>query len=323
MKCLPLLSAAAAALFLNSCASLHCAPEKTAAPCERCFEKISNASHGDKYPFWVTRSPGKPVLLLHAMNGLSPRTLELAREMEGWGCRVYLPSLYGPSIKKANDAYGFDDVGGAGRYLKKSPDWNTECPGDAGQILDDIRGMAGWVSRREGGRDVVVIGNCLTGMYPLVLMDEPFVKTVVLCQPATPLKKLGQVLLDLPQKPGLAAALGLPEEQVGRALDAMGQDRSKRVVGFHYTHDPLGAFEKFNTLSRRLGERGLGDRFATYLLAPMADRDAVAASGSWTEVGTTHQRRTLLLPHSTIINAATPCDRWWFREHLRAALAAP
>ena len=48
------------------------------------------------YPVWFTRSASRePVLLLHALPGLTGDTLRLALEMESWGYRVYVPSLYG------------------------------------------------------------------------------------------------------------------------------------------------------------------------------------------------------------------------------------
>ena len=216
----------------------RCKPEKFPLPDESQFTKVTTASHGEKYPFWQTKSAGKPVLLLHAMNGISPRTAELALEIKSWGYRVYLPSLYGPEVL-GQPAYGYDSALKANGLTMLSEDWETTDPDQAGPILDDIREMTRWISRREGGVDVAVIGNCLTGIFPLAFLDEPQVKRVVLCQPATPIKTNAEIMLRLRQPAKLSNALGISQEQLNRAVAALKSNPSKKVYGFHYLNDHL------------------------------------------------------------------------------------
>ncbi|MDA7597731.1 hypothetical protein N8813_02275 [bacterium] len=104
------------------------------------------------------------MLLLHAMNGISPRTAGLALKIESWGYRVYLPSLYGPKVL-GQPAYGYDSALRANGLTMLSDDWETTDPDQAGPILDDIREMTRWISKREGGVDVAVKGNCLTVFF--------------------------------------------------------------------------------------------------------------------------------------------------------------
>ena len=180
--------------------------------------------------------------------------------------------------------------------------------------------MTRWVSGQEGGGKVIVVGNCLTGSLPLALLDEPIVDTVVMAQPATPMKGLEHLFLLIPQKPDRAASLGIPEKDLARAIAAMERDSRKRVIGFHYLHDPLAPIEKFDTLRNRLGGVGLEDRFRTFILAPPHRKDE-ETEGRWTTIETTRQRRTFIKPHTTIITGANCDDRNWFQGWLRTELA--
>jgi len=311
-------------LFAFASCATHC-PKEHGPPVEECefggrltFEPP--AQEAPSYPVWFTKSASRePVLLLHALPGLTGDTLRLALEMESWGYRVYVPSLYGESLgNKA--AFGAENNFAAARFLKQNPRWDPWDRDDPGDILGDLREMTRWVSRQEGGKQAIVVGNCLTGSLPLALLDEPIVDTVVMAQPATPMKGLEHIIFRIPQKPDRAVSLGIPEKDLARAIDAMDRNSRKRVIGFHYLHDPLAPIEKFDTLQDRLSEIGLEDRFRTYILAPSHRKDQ-EPDDRWTEIEVTRQRRTFIKPHTTIITGADCDDRNWFQGWLRAELA--
>ncbi len=273
-----------------------------------------------EYPVWRTeRSSGSPVLLLHALNGISPRTLDLALEMESWGHRVYIPSLYGDEIL-GEKAYGYDRALRATRYLDFSDDWRVYQVDGPGPILKDVRAMSQWVSQKEGGRDITVIGNCLTGIFPFALIDEPHVKRGVIAQPASPLKHWYHAYFQIPQLPWHNPALGLKRKQIESSLAALESNPEKQIFGFHYFQDPLASFSKFENLNRKLAGRGLDGQFKTILLAAPEDVPILRRE-HWSLVGETCSPTTKTYPHSTIINPATDEDRFWFREKLRLALA--
>tara|TARA_R110002096_G_scaffold16662_7_gene56853 strand:- start:4794 stop:5612 length:819 start_codon:yes stop_codon:yes gene_type:complete len=267
---------------------------------------------------WRTRSPGKPVLLLHALNGISPSTLHFALEMESWGYRVYLPSLYGDPIME-HSAFGYDMALEASKFLERDSRWNLSSTKDIGPILDHTTAMANWVSETEGHQSIAVVGNCLTGSFPIALLSEPAVQLAVIAQPAAPVKAIHQIVLQLPQGPAKSRTLSIPTNRMDQAIAAMRADPSKKIFGFHYHRDPLAAVMKFDALHRTLRNSQLEGRFHAFVLGDKKSRYENTRS-SWVTQGLTEQDRTMLTPHSTLINPESLSDREWFRNHLRAIL---
>ncbi|MCG8598639.1 MAG: dienelactone hydrolase family protein [Verrucomicrobiales bacterium] len=307
-------------VLFSSCVTC-CPPENKDAPPVSEFREISiSVPSGEPCPTWHTPQRGKPVVLLHALNGISPKTLEFAQEMARWGYRVYLPSLYGDCIE-GQSPFGWDEALEAAKFLPDDPRWNIYGENEGpGPVLDDVREVVRFVSRREGGRQVVVIGNCLTGSFPLALLDEPAVDLAVLAQPAMPLLRDGQVIFRIPQRRIIAASTGLSDEQWHRTIAALKTNPDKRIIGFHYRNDPLAPIWKFDTIHETLRNAGISERFTAYVLAPggmMYSRKRP----DWVIGGVTKQQRTMITPHSTIINPVTKTDRDWFRKHLRKELA--
>jgi|APTNR8051073442_1049403.scaffolds.fasta_scaffold24423_2 dienelactone hydrolase len=271
------------------------------------------------YPMWRTRSGGRPVLLLHPINGLSGDFLRFALELETWGYRVYFPSLYGDPIK-GEPAFGYDRELGSIKLLRESGTWNPVSPESTGPIVDDVRAIARWVSRREGGRDLVVVGNSLTGTFPLALLDEACVKTAVLGQPALPAMRVPQVMMRIPQSMEKKRALTLTETQWDAITASLRRHPDKRIIGFHYLEDPIAPIERFDSLHERLGAEGLTDRFKAYVLSPGGEAYA-AERRTWVVGSDTVERRKMVTPHSTYLDAENQADREWFRDRLRKALA--
>lgn len=282
--------------------------------------KVSIPGAEEACPVWRTRSPGKPVLFLHPINGLNPGLLHLALEMEKWGYRVYLPSLYGDPIM-GESAYGFDKGISMIRFLKQDGRWNPVATDTMGLIVEDVASIARWVSRKEGGRRIAVIGNSLTGMMPLAILDEPSVRVAVLGQPATPVLRMHDIAFRIPQSKEKREALSISEEKWESVVRAMRSDSRKRIFGFHYVEDPLASIDRFDSLNRRLGEAGIRNRFRAHVLGPIGDSYADERS-EWVNGGTTAERPRMLLPHSTYGAAENPEDQEWFREQLRKSLGS-
>jgi len=108
-------------------------------PAESRFVRLEIPVQGTPrtYPAWRTQSPGPPILLLHAINGVSPEFLRFALLLEDWGYRVYLPSLYGDPIG-GDPAYGYDKEFAAIREVRRSETWNPISTESTGPIADDI-----------------------------------------------------------------------------------------------------------------------------------------------------------------------------------------
>ena len=304
--------------FLLGCSN-HGKPEKAAAPLKSRFVRteVAMPNSEKRYPVWITRSPGEPILLLHALNGISPETLLFALEMEMWGYRIYLPSLYGDSVD-GRDTFGFSEGYLMSKKLKRHPDWRLLDADDPGMILDDVAEMSRWVARREAGRHLTVMGNSLTGNFPLALLDQPAVKTAVVSQPALPVMRNYQVLLGIPQTPNRGKSLAVPDADFERSFEAMKSDPEKRIIGFHYRHDPIAPIAKFDLLARALEKEGLENRFTAYVLD--SHGDTYARQRPWVVSGQTEECRKMLTPHSTLINPENRKDRDWFRARLREVL---
>ena len=314
------LPALVAPLLLNSCAVVGEPPVGPPPPESRFVRHVIPIAGTDRtYPVWRTRAAGRPVLLLHALNGLSPDLLKFALELETWGYRVYLPSLYGDPIGDES-AFGYDKELSSIRLLRESGTWNPVSTESTGPIIEDAAVMARWVSRREGGQSLAVIGNSITGGFPLALLDEPCVGLAVLGQPALPARRLGEVMLRIPQGEKKRRSLTVTEEKWASIVSAMRKSPGKRLVGFHYFQDPMGAIERFDELHERLAGEGLAARFTAYVMLPPDSRDA-AERRDWLVPGETGERRTMTTPHSTFLDAENELDRAWFRSRLRKALA--
>lgn len=282
------------------------------------LDEVAIPATDRSYPVWRTRSAGRPLLLLHPINGLSGDFLRFALELETWGYRVYFPSLYGDPIK-GEPAFGYDRELGSIRLLRESGTWNPVSPESSGPIVDDVRAIARWVSRREGGRDLIVVGNSLTGTFPLALLDEACVKTAVLGQPALPAMRVPQVMLRIPQSMEKKRALTLTDTQWDAITASLRRHPGKRLIGFHYLDDPIAPIERFDSLHERLEAEGLADRFKAFVLSP--DGGAYAAGRrSWVVGSDTVERPKMLTPHSTYLDAESLADREWFRDRLRGAL---
>ena len=323
----PLLIATLVLVFLSGCSSVRkteysrTPAAKSELPAESRFLKFEITVPGSdrSYPVWQTRSSGRPILLLHAINGLSPDLLNFALVLEGWGYRAYLPSLYGDPVGKT-PAYGYDKGFASIKVIRSTGIWNPVSTESAGTIVADIAHLARTVSTREGGRSLAVIGNSLTGSFPLALLEESCVRLAVMGQPAVPAKRMPQIIMRLPHPPEEKRSLTLTDEKWNDIAAAMRRNPGKRIVGFHYLEYPMAEIARFDELHERLSRAGLARRFTAYVKTP-AGHPFPAERRSWVVASDTTEKRRTLTPHSTYLDAADLNDREWFRAKLKSTLA--
>ncbi|MAS92301.1 MAG: hypothetical protein CMO55_03815 [Verrucomicrobiales bacterium] len=294
-------------------------PAINEAPPESSFTKLEITVPGSDrtYPTWRTKSYGKPILLLHPINGLNPDLLHFALELEDWGYRVYMPSLYGDPIL-GKPAYGYDKGMATIKVIRKDGNWNPIATDTLGPVTDDVAYLARWVSRKEG-RNIAVMGNSLTGSFPLAILDEPSVKVAVLAQPATPVMKVPQIMMRIPQSEEMQRSLSMSESDWGKTVSALRRYPSKRIIGFHYSNDPIAPIAKFDELHDRLADAGLSSRFKAYVKSP-ADSDYAKERSGWVVGSETAEKRKMLTPHSTYIVPENFEDQEWFRRKLKSSL---
>ena len=315
------IAAVTSIIFLTGCVT-HCPKETTATPAQGKFEHFSVTLPGKSEPdsVWRTRSPGKPLLLLHAINGISPAFLEFALELETWGYQVYMPSLYGDPIM-GDSAFGYDMALEALAFLKEDERWDLHNEDNAGPILSETLKWTRWVRQKEPGKPLTVVGNCLTGNFPLAVLAEPGVELAILAQPALSVKKYHEILLHLPQSRRKERGLGIPNETMERLAATMHENPNKRIVGFHYAHDPLTPIGKYDALHEFFEEHQLADRFEAVVLKRPGSRYSNSRH-DWVTAADTQEPLKLLTPHSTIVNPESLVDRNWFRAELRRHLSS-
>lgn len=297
-------------------AASHCGPDCALPSCDSFVEStfVSQAPGTPTYHVWTTKAGTQPVLFLHALGGLEPAALDFAQEAaQKHGLKVYAPDLFRVDelTNHKSQGFGYRSITGSMSLLDKSGRWDKFNPKNAGLILEDVRQMVRWVAAKHPGQRVTVIGNCLTGIFPLALLNEPCVKTAVICQPALPLKRTVNVFIG-DQAKGLRQTLGISDAELHSAINALKQDKTKRLIGLHYTDDPLGPYEKFETIYLWLGTGGVQDQFKACVLLPPGDKSRQAW---WTALGNTRETRTMISPHPTLLSTA-PEDAAWFRSQL-------
>ncbi len=298
--------------LLSSCAS-HCVPEGVS-PIDCSRLKTTQlpeepSPEGKSYPALTFGKSGPPVLLIHAMNGVSAKTVELGELISTWGYRVWIPNLYeGTEFGKGIR------VSRAQKILNRSGDWTSHSSDGGGNIVRHLGEMVTDLHGRTGEK-VIVIGNCLTGITPLELIHLEGFRSGVLCQPATPLLRPVEVLFSwIPDTK--RTDLGISSCTVNRVIQTMQQDCSKKLAGFHYTHDPLAPMERFDVLHGKFEEGGVADQFKTWIAYP----EGTEPESWWSHSMPTESPKRLTSPHSTIINSVCR-DVDFFRSGLKAALA--
>ncbi|MEM9018164.1 MAG: hypothetical protein AAGC68_14205, partial [Verrucomicrobiota bacterium] len=241
-----------------------------------------------------------------------------ALEMENWGYRVYLPSLYGDPIGE-DSAYGYNKTLSSVKLLKKDGRWNPVATDTFGPITDEISELARAVSRAEGGRKIAVFGNSLTGNVPISLLDESSVRLAVIGQPAAPVPRMHEIMMRLPRSEKKRTALSMSDEEWDGVVRAMKRDSRKRIIGFHYVSDPIASIERFDALHERLGQSGLSRRFKAFVLE--GENSTWSDEKPWAITDVTAEPTKMLTPHSTYIDAQDLDDRAWYRKQLRSALS--
>ncbi|MBX7211600.1 MAG: dienelactone hydrolase family protein [Verrucomicrobiaceae bacterium] len=297
----------AAVLAVASCSTHPCCRTSIDLPCASRFdERHFKGRSGYDYPVYRTKSHrGPPILVLHELNGLSAAPLDFCLELERNGWTAYAPALFGK--------YGDDDMFAALKGLKKDSRWHLTDPHSSGPVLDDVAAMVAWISRQHGGRRVVVMGNCLSGGFPLALLGRADVRAAILCQPAMPFPTSpANTLLEI-QSVDSKRLMALPDEMVEKTFAAMKRDPSKRLIGFHYREDWIAMFEKFEWLHQELVRRGMGEKFKPVVMVP-ADRPC--RQEDWWQVAYTDARRHLKGPHNTVTASDNATDRRHMRDIL-------
>lgn len=174
---------------------------------------------------------GPSVFVLHDIRGLSHHCFAFADALAKKGYTVHLPRLFGPMPFPL----GLMAACGGRRPL-----FSCEAEHDYGHVGGWLKALAlEWAASAPAG----VIGNCLTGALPLLMLRAPGIVAPVLCQPALPMGSAAE-----------KGALGLPFADIEFARWRSKRDNI-RILGVKYERDRLCPPDRFARLSEMFGGR--------------------------------------------------------------------
>ncbi len=179
------------------------------------------------------------LLILHELPGLGESTFCLGQALAKEGYDIYIPRLFG---SESGQKTPIRNILG----LATSKYWDIFSSNGNEGILSRLETFSSWISAQHNN-EIGVIGNCLTGAFPVYLMGSVAVKGVVISQPSTP------VHLPLTYKliPSLKSHLGLPLNTLPRIKE----ESTAPMLGFRFYGDQISPPEKLQVLQNQFGEQ--------------------------------------------------------------------
>jgi dienelactone hydrolase len=175
------------------------------------------------------------VLLLHEIGGVTPETLELAARLSQEGYTVYVPVLFGEvGVRKPLGLVS----------LCLGHDFNCVKSSVSPPAHELLTKLLPAIAERHS--KIGVIGMCLTGNFPLLLMQHPAVNAAVLSQPALPFFRKGATGVSTGELTNLRKAL---EDKDARAA------KKTKLLYFRYLLDCISPPERLEALDRALPGR--------------------------------------------------------------------
>ena len=238
--------AIASATVLGSCALWFGKPISTIAPeslqksdadMEALgFRVMRNAADSSQHASFnrirrvYVKGSGPRVIVLHELPGLREGDIEVAQSLSEH-FEVYVPLLFG--------TVGQNDSGLGTRQACRTHFFNCNDRNTRHSIMTDLLAMANEVcAKTECG----AVGMCLTGTFPLWLMDAPGMVAAVLAQPTLPF-----VWHIWP-----FAGLDISEDDTAAAM-AKAAERKASIYMVRYRGDWISGRTAFYRLADRIG----------------------------------------------------------------------
>jgi len=161
-----------------------------------------------------TERGGPPILLLHELPGMTPQCFYLARLLAARGYTIYMPLIVGTPGKTSANFNALKVLISGDFYAQKD---------ETSPIITSLRALRDEIHTRHPTQKMGVIGMCMSGNLPPAFLDCPYVKAVVLSQPALP--TFGD---------GKESKLALSRSDIKTARDSHVQ-----MLAFRFTTDKL------------------------------------------------------------------------------------
>jgi dienelactone hydrolase len=177
---------------------------------------------------------GPAVVIMSEIPGITPQVAAFARRVADAGFSVYLPYLFGETMRPFSKPYVRSII------LKNciSREFRVLAAHRSSPIVDWLRALANQAHQEQGGKGVGAIGMCFTGNFALGMMLGTKLLAPVLSQPSLPLFR----------KTGLHAS----DEEIAAAKERIAVDGA-RILGLRFRDDPLCPAERFQRLRETFG----------------------------------------------------------------------
>jgi len=200
------------------------------------WRNFNHASEGIQHQIWVLQgdSGRVPLLVLHELPGFTPEFIALCQRLADEGFAIYAPLYFGHTGENST-------VMNPLRVLA-NPNWSVRTSNHTCKELQWTRRLVTEVANRHAGKRVGVIGNCLTGGFPLALVTDPHVYAAVLSQPAIPLNCSRKAAYSPGYSPG--DWVGIQEAVKRRGIP---------IFALRFAKDEISPPERFETYRAALG----------------------------------------------------------------------
>jgi len=200
-------------------------------------------STGRAHRVW-TKGDGPPVLVLHELPGMTRADIRFARRLADEGYRVVLPLLFGGPGDDGALHTGLNILLQCSR-ARYDCNANNRTPHPVAWIHE----LCNWVPTQwKVDRGMGVVGMCLTGAFPLALLDIEHVLAPVICQPTSPVNIA--TLLHLPTWNRKPKPVG-----IGVSDTDLNQPSTIPILGIRYDGDRLCPSDRFDLLSTHYKDR--------------------------------------------------------------------
>jgi dienelactone hydrolase len=196
--------------------------------------RVSAFSYNGKSRTVYRAGAGPGVVVMSEIPGITPQVVRFARFVADAGFSVYMPHLFGQTMRPLTRAYGIKSMAGC----CISSEFRILAAHRSSPIVDWLRALANQAHKEQGGKGVGAVGMCMTGNFALAMMLGSPLLAPVLSQPSLPAFK----------KDGLHAS----DEEIAAAKKRISEDGA-RILGLRFHGDPFCPKERFQKLRETFG----------------------------------------------------------------------
>jgi len=178
---------------------------------------------------------GPAVVVMHELPGLTPEVARFARYVAEAPFSVYMPHLFGETMRPVTPGYGAKEFARA----CISREFRVLASHRSSPIVDWLRALANAAHREQGGKGVGAVGMCLTGNFALAMMLDVKMLAPVLAEPSLPFFR----------KHGIHAS----DREIAAAKRRIVDDGA-RILGLRFHRDPFCPAERFQRLREIFGQ---------------------------------------------------------------------